>query len=320
MFFYQLLDPTVQFTYFGPDSSTGKCNTMGYWNTYNTKQVLNNQIVNSPASFTNAAANPYGPGPLTFLNVEANLCSDTCTKSSMPQCPYDSSTNPRADAGSRKPLTDISSTNSLPNLYQSQAPAGSYPDYKFFPDLQLFPATAGAVVPIFNIPELNATVLASASLILGRVTLKKIFNGEILTWNDPLILADNNPASYPGYASPQIFGILSKLNKPIVRVIRADSAGVSEILTNALALIDPPCASLGSSGATGLTVPTCQNWQDNSFGYQKVNPAVAAQSGNQWCVRGVVVVVDAHRIVPCQVTADRFDIRTHTIRPSGTKK
>jgi hypothetical protein len=40
---------------------------------------------------------------------------------------------------------------------------------------------AGAVVPIFNIPALQSLVNASSSipLVLGRLTVKKIFNGEI---------------------------------------------------------------------------------------------------------------------------------------------
>lgn len=80
-------------------------------------------------------------------------------------------------------------------------------------------------------------------------------------WNDPLILADNNPQVYP-QASAAVQNVLAGLNKIINPVVRFDSSGTSEIFSNAVALFDPPCASLGSSTApgTGMTQSSCQNW------------------------------------------------------------
>ena len=80
-------------------------------------------------------------------------------------------------------------------------------------------------------------------------------------WNDPLILADNNPKVYP-QASLAVQNVLATLNYVINPVVRFDSSGTSEIFTDAVALFDPPCASVGSSSApgTGMTISSCQNW------------------------------------------------------------
>jgi len=147
----------------------------------------------------------------SFLAIEQNLCTDACTGTGLYgsdatgtfQCPYDSLVNPRADSASRKPLTDFSASDSLPVLYTSQAPPANQNkpknrDLDFFPDLKLFPAVAGAAVPIFNIPELQANITAGYSLILGRQTIKKIFTGEITVsffW-EIFLLSSSFPSFY----------------------------------------------------------------------------------------------------------------------------
>ena len=169
--------------------------------------MLNSQLVPVPQSWTTPNAYQWigtstlltatGSSPTykSFLTIEQNLCTDACTGSGLYgsdatgtfQCPYDSLVTPRADSASRKPLTDFSASDSLPVLYTSQAPSANQNkaknrDLDFFPDLKLFPAVAGAAVPIFNIPELQAlvtNVTAGSALILGRQTVKKIFAGEI---------------------------------------------------------------------------------------------------------------------------------------------
>jgi hypothetical protein len=191
-FFYQFVDPNVQFTYWGPDSTAGKCNMMGYWSTYNTNQVLNNQLKAVPASWTTTTAgtqNRYPSavtGAKSFLTIENQLCTDACTGAgaNAAQCPYDScALDGRIDAAHRIPLVDLAASDSLPVLYASQAPKcrqtySKKLDTDFFDDLQLYPAVAGAVVPIFNIPELTP-YLGNSSLILGRMTVMKIFSGKI---------------------------------------------------------------------------------------------------------------------------------------------
>ena len=221
-FFYQFVDPTTSLTYYGPDSTAGKCNMMGYWSTYNLFQVINGQQVPVPSSWTSTAVGSQfnytgtaASATASFLQMETNMCTDTCTGSALftasttqptvvgtatnaavsvnsgaTQCPYDSCVAPRQDAKRRHPLNDIGASDSLPVLYTSQAAScrqgatdfQGKTDLDFFPDLKLFPAVAGAVVPIFNIPELKKYVNGSSSipLVLGRLTVKKIFNGEIM--------------------------------------------------------------------------------------------------------------------------------------------
>ena len=203
------------------------------------------------------------------------------------------------------PLVDLAASDSLPVLYASQAQsclqtnAGNRLDTDFFKDLQVYPAVAGAVVPIFNIPELTP-YLGNSSLILGRLTVKDIFSGSIQVcyilnlhallfpfsvslsliitvtghaqqnWNDKRILDDNDPVQHPS-ASAKIYSILKNMNQTIKPVVRYDSSGTSEVFTSALALMDPPCATMGAP-LTGLyvsdplktSVQTCQNWYDSA--------------------------------------------------------
>src|SRR5512142_538250 len=77
-------------------------------------------------------------------------------------------------------------------------------------DLQMFPILAGAVVIMYNIPELDAT--KDPVVILDGKTLVDIYNAKITKWNDPEIAALN----------PQI---ASKLpDKQITVVHRSDGS------------------------------------------------------------------------------------------------
>jgi hypothetical protein len=116
---------------------------------------------------------------------------------------------------SREPLVDVGATDAV-------VPT-SIPTY--FPDLQMLPATAGGVVPIYNIPEL--TELSPAlPLVLSRTSIALIFLGQIKYWNDSRILADNNVAT--------VKAALSSVQSRIYPVVRADSSGTSSIFANAL--------------------------------------------------------------------------------------
>eukprot|EP00667_Euglena_gracilis_P028457 EG_transcript_36335 len=57
-------------------------------------------------------------------------------------------------------------------------------DYALNPDLEMYPTMATAIVPVFN---LNA----AANLTLSTAVLAQIFSGQILTWDDPRIVALN---------------------------------------------------------------------------------------------------------------------------------
>ena len=195
-FSYQFTNDEDIVNYFPLGSTTSLCNIMGYWQTAN--------------------VNP-------FLSVSTKIrdtliCTDKCNSpSTIAICGNSSIAYPRFDRASRKPLVDFATTYSVLGAV----------DYKAFPDLQMLPALAGAVVPIYNIAELQGY-----SLILSRNSIALIFLGAIRYWNDPRILNDNT-----GYTKL----ILSTLAQPIRVVVRTDSAGTSEILTNGLASFSPCC-------------------------------------------------------------------------------
>ena len=132
---------------------------MGYWHIGNT--------------------NPLYPSPSALTKTrDSSMCTDVCT---VEVCGYDSSTSPRVDNVNRfrrTPLVDFGI---------SEWPYSSV-DYAYYPDLQMFPAFAGAVVPVYNIPEL-ATM--KSQVIFSRKTLAAIFLGKIRYWNDSRILNDN---------------------------------------------------------------------------------------------------------------------------------
>ena len=159
-FSYNFVEPTVSLSYYGPSSTVGKCNTMGYWHTAN--NGLNENLI-----------------PLTVKKLDQAICTDKCTTAT---CGYTPRTNAsyvlagttynkltiRRDASRRIPLTDIGASDGLLGAA----------DYLNFPDIQMLPATAGAVVPIYNIPEL-VTLHIADPLILSRSSLVNIFMGKI---------------------------------------------------------------------------------------------------------------------------------------------
>ncbi len=90
--------------------------------------------------------------------------------------------------------------------------------YQRMPDLQMLPMVAGAVVPIYNLPEVKTLVLDGPAMV-------GIFMGKITKWNDPAITKLN-----PGVNLP---------DQTITVVHRSDGSGTTEIFTSYLAAIDP---------------------------------------------------------------------------------
>lgn len=135
---YVQYDQTVSYLSLG--STTGKCNIMGYWHASNTG-------TNIPSS--------------SVLKVDTAICTDACT---VALCGFSSSITKRPDRATRRPLVDFAGSDALL----------STTDYSLFPDLQMFPAVGGAVVPIYNIPAL---AYQSAPLVLSRATIANIFLG-----------------------------------------------------------------------------------------------------------------------------------------------
>ena len=135
------------------------------------------------------------------------------------------------------------------------------------PGLMLIPESAGAVVPIYNVPGL------SAPLHFSGATLAGIFSTSISTWNDPAIAADN-----PGVNLP---------SSPITPVHRLDGSGTTFIFTSYLSAessswasnyghataITWPGSELAASGNAGVST-TVKSTTD-SIGYVDVNFALS---------------------------------------------
>lgn len=88
--------------------------------------------------------------------------------------------------------------------------------YQQMPDLQMLPMLAGAVVPVFNIPNVD-------SLVFDGPTLANIYLGKITKWNDPAIAKLN-----PGVQLP---------DETIIVVHRSDGSGTTELFTSYLGAV-----------------------------------------------------------------------------------
>ena len=82
------------------------------------------------------------------------------------------------------------------------------------------PTVMGAVVPIVNLPGVEADQLK----LTGEV-LSSIYEGKIVKWNDPKIVALNAGLTLP--------------NMPIAPVYRADASGTSYVFTSYLSAVSP---------------------------------------------------------------------------------
>ena len=218
LFSYIFVDSLDSVTYAALGSGAGKCNIMGYWHTANTNSFLSSST----------------------KSRDTLICTDKCiTSSSISMCGNSSILYPRFDKATRHPLVNFAGSDSLLGAA----------DYKAFPDLQMLPSVAGAVVPIYNIPELRGN-----TLVLSRSTIAGIFLGNINKWNDPRILADNS--------NYQVKQALIGINKSIKVVVRTDSSGTSEIFSTGLYLFDPPGKkipdySFGATSGKGSTPTWC---------------------------------------------------------------
>jgi len=109
-----------------------------------------------------------------------------------------------------------------------------------------FPTVLGGVVPIYNIPGVDAELKFSGSV------LADIFLGKIAKWNDPAIAKDNPDVTLPG--------------SDITVVHRADGSGTSYIFCDYLSKVSPEYK-------TKVGVATSVNWPTGICG--KGNEGVA---------------------------------------------
>ena len=148
-------------------------------------------------------------------------------------------------------------------------------------DLQMYPAIAGAVVPIYNVTFDKydpAKDPALPAIILDRQTLADIYQGKVTTWNADAIVK-LNPALKDHLPA-----------KPITIAYRSDASGTTEIFTNALASFSADwqtkigagsaidwkkstAKGIGGKGNAGVA-GAVQN-TPNSIGYVELNYAVA---------------------------------------------
>ncbi len=135
------------------------------------------------------------------------------------------------------------------------------------PGIQMLPMVAGAVVPTYNVSELQG----KDPIMLDAKSLAGIFLGKITQWNDPALAALN-----PGVALPA---------KDIVVVHRSDGSGTSFIFTDYLSTVSDEWKTsvgkgtsvkwpvgLGGKGNEGVAGMVLQN--DGAIGYVELAYAV----------------------------------------------
>jgi hypothetical protein len=134
-------------------------------------------------------------------------------------------------------------------------------EYAEFPSLQMYPAVAGAVVPIFNVVGVD-------DLVLTPLLLSQIFrqcksglvcaDGSVSHWNDPRIIQLN----------PQHEAALDAAG-PIKVIVRQDKSGTTEIWKNSLSAFEPAFAKQIGKGESNT-------WLNASVTMANLNEGVAA--------------------------------------------
>lgn len=161
-----------------------------------------------------------------------------------------------------------------------------------------FPVVVGGIVPVVNIPGVEA-----GQIKLDGATLADIFLGKITMWNDPRIAAANAGVNLPA--------------KKITVVHRSDGSGTSFNFTNYLSKVSPDWAAKVKFG-TAVEWPTGVGGKGNegvsqyvkqitgSIGY--VEYAYAVKNKISWVnlknAAGQVVAPSAEAFAAAAATAD----------------
>ena len=123
-------------------------------------------------------------------------------------------------------------------------------EYEAYPDLQMYPTVAGAVVPIYHLPELSED---DGPLALSPEVVARIFRSAITAWDDPEIVALN----------PELASKLPAAN--ITVCVREDKSGTTEIFKKALASFeDVFAAQIGTSSQAEWTNATVEMRDTNT--------------------------------------------------------
>lgn len=127
-------------------------------------------------------------------------------------------------------------------------------DYLTYPSAQMYPAVAGAVVPIYNLPLLDAL---GHTLVLNLTTLARIFRLEITEWNHTDIVGLNILYAESASVQENIQACLSNEDYYQIHVVvREDGSGTSEILKETLSNVDPTFESLIGRNASNENYDT----------------------------------------------------------------
>jgi ABC-type phosphate transport system substrate-binding protein len=126
--------------------------------------------------------------------------------------------------------------------------------YAEMSDAALMPLTAYALVPAYNIPELEGL-----ELVLDFDTVARIYLNEITMWNDPRIQALN---------SAEVVAALP--SQPIVVVTQSIAAGTTSVFTTALSATVPDFAAQVGSGEL-VTFPVQSAGNNRSIVLDNVN-------------------------------------------------
>ncbi|WP_296449934.1 phosphate ABC transporter substrate-binding protein PstS [Phenylobacterium sp.] len=119
--------------------------------------------------------------------------------------------------------------------------------------LAQFPAVIGGVVPVVNLPGVQA-----GQLKLTGPLLADIYLGKVRKWNDPALAAANAGVTLP--------------NLPITVVHRSDGSGTSFLFTSYLTAVAPQWAKVGASDAVAWPAGQGGKGNDGVAGYVKQTP------------------------------------------------
>jgi phosphate transport system substrate-binding protein len=135
----------------------------------------------------------------------------------------------------------------------AQEPQPPFAPYQYLPDV------AGATCLMYNLP--GATGQTISNLQLDAHTIMEIFTGQILSWNDPAIVALN-----PGVALP---------STPITKAFRSDASGENYIFSDYFSTLYPAewnafTAAMGTPGGAQAIFPTPSNGQGGVHGIYNI--------------------------------------------------
>jgi phosphate transport system substrate-binding protein len=204
----------------------------------------------------------YHDAMFSYRSVASNIVAYTSTGSGRGKCRVKDWASTCDASDTMEPhVVDFAGSDSV--LAESE--------YAAFPDLQMYPTVAGAVVPVYNLPSNGS----SMTLVLTVDLLAKIFRSAITGWNDPAIAALNPNLQLP--------------NARITVCVRSDKSGTTEIFKTALALAEPAFSALIGTSSSA-------SWTNATVSFRGGNSGVAAFVAETAFSIGYVGLADAQAL------------------------